>query len=166
MPAQDVEFLAASGVPDPHRLVPGPQDNARPVRTDRNRVHLAVVPAEDGQALVELRVQVVPLPASELRGRLIEQITGATNIVGLKICKGTSDAGQVGLAPGLAGCLFRLLLLFLRIVACEYRFLTEAALLTLSHLCDVALLGFFIPGDPCLHQPNARARDSSQQDHE
>ena len=124
------------------------------------------MPAEDGEALVELRVQVLPLPAPQLRRRLLEPTSGVMDIVGLNICLGTNDAGQVGLPPGFVGCLFCLLLLFLRLFARGISQLQTALCIDRLLLGDLTLPGFVIPGVSCSHESNARARDSTQQDHE
>ena len=95
MSAEDEKLVAGGGVPQPHRLVVRPRDDARPVRAKRDRCDVGPVPAEDGEALVELRVHGLPLPAPQLGGRLIEPNASGLDLTGLDARLGRDNVGDV-----------------------------------------------------------------------
>ena len=117
------------------------------------------MPAEDNQALVELRVQRLPLPAPVLRGRIVEPNASRTDLACLNACLGRANTRNIALPPsGIALGLG----VFARNDSLLCPVVSDLALLLLACvglLCIPTL-------HACAKEPHARARDATEQDHE
>ncbi len=72
VPRQGRRQLARCRVPQPHGLVPGSRGDPRAVRAEGNGPHAVLVPRQGRPAPVESRVEMGPLPATQLRWALGE----------------------------------------------------------------------------------------------
>src|SRR5262249_21624343 len=90
-------FFSRGRVPEANGVVPPTRRDATTIRAEGHRLHVVLVPPQDGPSAVRLAGKVPPFPAAMLRGRVVQGPLGGTDIVRLHGAGGGDQVSPIAL---------------------------------------------------------------------